>query len=69
MLEYEYDDIENVFGCSFAVNYLDPFGNVITHELKPDGAKIPVTKENRKVILAFFICFFVFDFVYIFSFT
>ncbi|VDP58605.1 unnamed protein product [Schistosoma mattheei] len=48
MLEYEYDDIENVFGCSFAVNYLDPFGNVITHELKPDGAKIPVTKENRK---------------------
>ncbi|CAH8550309.1 unnamed protein product [Schistosoma bovis] len=48
LLEYEYDDIESVFGCSFAVNYLDPFGNVITHELKPDGAKIPVTKENRK---------------------
>ncbi|CAH8554467.1 unnamed protein product [Schistosoma rodhaini] len=48
LLEYEHDDIENVFGCSFSVNYLDPFGNVVTHELKPDGATVPVTKENRK---------------------
>ncbi|CAI2728173.1 unnamed protein product [Schistosoma spindalis] len=48
LLEYEHDDIENVFGCSFSVNYLDPFGNVVTHELKPDGATIPVTKENRQ---------------------
>ncbi|KAK4471444.1 hypothetical protein MN116_004872 [Schistosoma mekongi] len=48
LLEYEYDNIEEVFGCSFVINYLDPFGSVITHELKPNGATIPVTKENRK---------------------
>ncbi|VDP98210.1 unnamed protein product [Trichobilharzia regenti] len=49
LLEHEGDDIEEVFGCSFTVNYLDSFGSVITHELKPNGAKIPVTKENRQV--------------------
>ncbi|KAH8876262.1 Ubiquitin-protein ligase E3A [Schistosoma japonicum] len=49
LLEYEYDNIEEAFGCSFVINYLDPFGSVITHELKPNGATIPVTKENRKV--------------------
>nr|CAH8850174.1 unnamed protein product [Trichobilharzia regenti] len=48
LLEHEGDDIEEVFGCSFTVNYLDSFGSVITHELKPNGAKIPVTKENRQ---------------------
>ncbi|CAH8529847.1 unnamed protein product [Heterobilharzia americana] len=48
LLEHKNDDIEEVFGCSFVVNYLDPFGNVVTHELKPNGAAIPVTKHNRK---------------------
>ncbi|CAL8090810.1 unnamed protein product [Calicophoron daubneyi] len=48
LLDYEEDDIEDAFGCFFVIYYQDLFGNTLSHELKPNGASIPVTKENRQ---------------------
>ena len=49
MLEYDGDDFEDVFGCTFCVGYESIFGEQLSHELKPDGKEIPVTKQNRQV--------------------
>ncbi len=40
-------DVEEVFSLNFVVTY-DYFGEMRTHELKPNGANIPVTNDNRK---------------------
>lgn len=37
-----------IFQISFTV-----FGEVVTHNLKPKGDRIPVTKENRQGIKSF----------------
>uniref|UniRef100_A0A183AUY4 HECT-type E3 ubiquitin transferase n=1 Tax=Echinostoma caproni TaxID=27848 RepID=A0A183AUY4_9TREM len=47
-LDYEDDDLQDAFDCYFVVYYQDPFGNTLSHELKPNGSSIPVTKENRQ---------------------
>ena len=44
MLEYD-GDVESTFGQTFQVN-LDVFGQVITCDLKPGGADIPLTNAN-----------------------
>jgi len=49
LLEYKEDDIEEVFNLTFQVTYSDVFGNLLTCELKPDGEKIPVAKDNVQV--------------------
>jgi len=46
LLEYEGDDVEDMFGMNFQVRK-EVFGEVIVHDLKPNGDQIPVTKENR----------------------
>ncbi|PAA52986.1 hypothetical protein BOX15_Mlig009753g1 [Macrostomum lignano] len=47
LLEYDGDSFEDIFGC-FSISFQDAFGSTLNHELKPDGANIPVTKENRQ---------------------
>lgn len=49
LLEYKEDDIEEVFNLTFQVTFSDVFGNLLTCDLKPDGDKIPVTKDNVQV--------------------
>ncbi|KAF6780311.1 hypothetical protein AHF37_00244 [Paragonimus kellicotti] len=48
LLDYEDDNFEEAFDCTFVISYQDPFGNTLQHELVPNGASIPVTKANRK---------------------
>ena len=47
LLEFE-GDVEEVFGSTFQITYTSMYGEVKTHDLKPDGANIPVTSENRQ---------------------
>lgn len=47
LLDYEDDDVEDVFFLTFEVNWID-LGMERRHELKPGGAKIPVTKDNKE---------------------
>ncbi|XP_022919461.1 probable E3 ubiquitin-protein ligase HERC4 isoform X2 [Onthophagus taurus] len=46
LLDYDGDDVENVFGLTFEISR-DVFGEIKNIELKPDGGKINVTKENK----------------------
>lgn len=46
MLEYEGDDFEETFGVYFIINF-EIFDEVIEVELKPDGARTPVTQLNK----------------------
>ncbi|XP_043530291.1 probable E3 ubiquitin-protein ligase HERC4 isoform X2 [Chiloscyllium plagiosum] len=48
VLDYEYDDIEEVLCHDFTVNKKTADGKIIQQELIPDGSKIPVQKHNRK---------------------
>jgi ubiquitin-protein ligase E3 A len=46
----EFDgDIEETFMLNFRIGYKDVFGTNLTHDLKENGASIPVTQENKKV--------------------
>jgi len=47
LLEYEGDDVEQVFCLNFEVTWME-LGEEKRLELKPDGANIPVTNENRE---------------------
>jgi len=47
ILEYEDDDFEDTFGLTFTIS-VSVYGHVQSVELKPDGERIPVTKENRQ---------------------
>ncbi|XP_055705986.1 ubiquitin-protein ligase E3A isoform X2 [Phlebotomus papatasi] len=48
MLEDDESDMEAVYMQTFEINYQDVFGNVLRHELKPNGRDIPVTQETKK---------------------
>jgi hypothetical protein len=47
LLAYAGDDLEDVFCLDFTVTY-EAWGKVQTHELIPDGASVPVTRDNRR---------------------
>ncbi|KFD69997.1 hypothetical protein M514_06796, partial [Trichuris suis] len=47
LLDYEGNDFESVFSLAFQIT-VSVFGESKTIELKPNGADIPVTKENRQ---------------------
>lgn len=49
LLEYEGDDMEDVFMQTFRVGYQDVFGTSLTHDLKPDGDNILVNQSNKQV--------------------
>ncbi|XP_060707441.1 probable E3 ubiquitin-protein ligase HERC3, partial [Hemiscyllium ocellatum] len=48
VLDYEYDDIEEMLCLDFTVNKKTADGKIIQQELIPDGSKIPVQEHNRK---------------------
>ncbi|KAK9794902.1 hypothetical protein WJX73_001812 [Symbiochloris irregularis] len=47
LLDYDGSDMEDVFSLAFEVEY-DYFGELRTHQLLPDGSKVPVTSTNRR---------------------
>ena len=47
LLDYPGDDVEDVFCLNFEVAWME-LGEEKKLELKPDGANIPVTNENRE---------------------
>ncbi|XP_041359668.1 ubiquitin-protein ligase E3A-like [Gigantopelta aegis] len=47
ILEYEGDDFEEVFMQTFRIGHCDVFGTFLTHDLKENGDKIPVTQDNK----------------------
>lgn len=49
MLDYEGDDMEDVFMQTFNISYTDVFGNVMTHELKENGENVLVNQDNVHV--------------------
>lgn len=49
ILDYEGDDIEEVFMQTFQISYTDVFGHVHVHDLKKDADRIFVNHTNKKV--------------------
>ena len=47
LLDYEGDDVEDVFCLTFAVNWVD-LGQEKRKELKPNGSNIVVTSDNKE---------------------
>ncbi|OQV22441.1 putative E3 ubiquitin-protein ligase HERC4 [Hypsibius exemplaris] len=47
LLAYEEEDFEEVFSLNFTVS-TDYLGEIIVQDLKPNGANISVTKDNRR---------------------
>ncbi|XP_066248449.1 probable E3 ubiquitin-protein ligase HERC4 isoform X1 [Euwallacea similis] len=54
VLEYDGDDLEDVFGLFFDINR-DFYGKMVTMELKPNGSNIPVTQENKKEYVSLYL--------------
>lgn len=49
ILDYDGDDIEEVFMQTFQISYTDVFGHVHVHDLKKDADRIFVNHTNKKV--------------------
>lgn len=47
LLEYEGEDVEDIFCLAFEVSWME-LGEEKRLELKPGGADIPVTKDNKE---------------------
>uniref|UniRef100_A0A0P5J2E5 E3 ubiquitin-protein ligase HERC3 n=1 Tax=Daphnia magna TaxID=35525 RepID=A0A0P5J2E5_9CRUS len=56
LLDYEGDDIDEVFCLSFVMSR-EVFGSVQTDELKPGGANIPVTQKNKQEYVDLYVDF------------
>ncbi|XP_055592376.1 ubiquitin-protein ligase E3A isoform X2 [Uranotaenia lowii] len=48
MLDYQENDMEEVFMQTFKICYKDVFGNTLDHELKPDGDSFFVNQDNKQ---------------------
>ncbi|XP_053680682.1 ubiquitin-protein ligase E3A [Anopheles nili] len=48
LLDYTDSDMEEVFMQTFKIGYHDVFGNMLEHELRPDGDKIFVSQDNKQ---------------------
>lgn len=47
------NDITGVLDHTFCVEH-NAYGEIIQHELKPNGKSIPVTEENKKEYVRYF---------------
>lgn len=54
ILEYDGDDMEDVFMQTFQISYQDVFGDILTHNLKENGDTIYVNQTNKQVIVHYF---------------
>ncbi|KAJ1966594.1 hypothetical protein IWQ62_002370 [Dispira parvispora] len=56
LLDYDGDDLEEVFDRTFQVTYRS-LGNVHHYDLKPNGANIPLTRHNRHEFVDLYVDF------------
>lgn len=49
LLEYNENDVDEVFMQTFRISYQDVFGSIINYDLKEHGDEIVVTQENKYV--------------------
>ena len=49
MLDYQEDDLEDMFMQTFRIGFRDIFGNNVQHDLKDGAEDIAVTQGNRRV--------------------
>lgn len=54
LLEYS-GNVEEDMALTFQISHTDLFGNPILHDLKEEGEKIPVTKDNRQEFVALYV--------------
>ena len=55
LLDYDKDDIEEVFDFTFQINYEDVYECVQTVDLKPDGANIKVNQYNKHEFVGLYV--------------
>ncbi|GAB6033283.1 Putative E3 ubiquitin-protein ligase HTD2 [Chamberlinius hualienensis] len=48
MLHSEDEDFDDVFMQTFRINYTDVFGNKLSYDLKENGDRVPVTRDNKR---------------------
>ena len=63
------EEFEDCFMLTFQISLTDNFDSVVSFNLKENGDKIPVTKQNRQVFYQFCLIsthfwFYIFDFIY-----
>lgn len=63
LLDYEGDDVEDVFCLTFDVNWMD-LGQEKRRELKPNGSNIPVTSDNREEYVVLYVRWLLVDSIY-----
>jgi ubiquitin-protein ligase E3 A len=63
LLEYEGDDVEDVFCLTFEVNWVD-LGEEKVKELKPNGSNIPVTSKNKEEYVLLYVKWLLTDSIY-----
>lgn len=49
LLDYEEDDIEEMFMQTFRICYKDAFGELVYHDLIDNGDQITVNQVNKRV--------------------
>ncbi|ERL88860.1 hypothetical protein D910_06242 [Dendroctonus ponderosae] len=54
LLEYQNDDLQDIFCLSFDINR-DIWGEIVTVELKPNGSNIPVTQDNKQEYVTLYV--------------
>ena len=52
------EEFQDTFMQTFQISLTDNFGSPVSFNLKEDGDKIPVTKENRRVQFIFELLFY-----------
>lgn len=63
LLDYEGDDVEDVFCLTFEVNW-DDLGQEKVKELKPNGSNIPVSSENKEEYVLLYVKWLLTDSIY-----
>jgi len=53
LLDYEEDDIEEMFMQTFRICYKDAFGELVYHDLIDNGDQITVNHINKRVCVSF----------------
>jgi ubiquitin-protein ligase E3 A/E3 ubiquitin-protein ligase HERC4 len=63
LLDYEGDDVEDIFCLTFDVNWMD-LGVEKRRELKPGGSNIPVTSANKEEYVLLYVKWILVDSIY-----
>lgn len=64
LLDYDGDDVEDVFCLSFDVTWNDDLGEERIRELKPGGSNVPVTSENKEEYVRLYVEWLLVDSIY-----